>query len=634
MCGIAGIFRSRSRRPVESRELASMTSILAHRGPDGSGSFTDGNFGFCHRRLSVIDTSSRASQPMSTQDGKLHIVFNGEIYNYLEIGEELARQGVRLRTNSDTEVLLEAFRHYGPACLEKLNGMFAFAIWDSRDRSLFLARDHVGIKPLYVATHAEGLTFASEIKAILLDRSVKRVPNPRALDAYLRFGYVPGAETMFDGVTRLLPGHFMLVSQDSVSVRRYWDVTYSEPDNRKEADYIEEADSLMRDAVRLQLRSDVPLGVFLSGGLDSSAIVALTHSLGVRNLNTYSIGWKHGEEFDESIYARQVSRQFATNHHEHWMSADDFRESMERFTWLMDEPVTEAAAISLYRIAEVARNDVTVVLSGEGSDEVFGGYPIYLFMQMVERYKRVPEKIRRHALDPLLSAIDRRLGKYTKLSHQSLEESYMGVSFYDRETAYSLVTDDARATLARHPVANLTEPYYATTRSQDVQRRMQYLDLKTWLVDDLLIKADRMTMGASLELRVPFLDYRLLEFSARLPPGMRIKRGQPKYLMKKVAERYLPKDIIYRKKRGFPTPLCSLFRGELREYAHDILTSRRFRERGVFDDEAVIEMLNRHVQGRADHHRNLWQILVLENWYRVFVDSADLESRQPLGATA
>jgi asparagine synthase (glutamine-hydrolysing) len=624
MCGIAGIFRNRSRRPVESRELVRMTDLLAHRGPDGAGAFTDGHFGFGHRRLSIIDPTARAAQPMSTEDGTMHISFNGEIYNYVELRRELSDQGVMFRTSSDTEVLLELFRALGPSCLRKLNGMFAFAIWNSRDGSLFLARDHVGIKPLYYSNHAEGLTFASEIKAVLSDSCVTRAPNPKVLDAYLRFGYVPGDQTMFEGIKRLLPGHYMHIVNGSISVRCYWDIVYEDPGHFRESARIDEAESLMQDAVRLQLRSDVPLGVFLSGGVDSSAIVALTHSQGVRNLNTYSIGWDHGEAFNESKYARQVSDRFSTTHHEYWMTATDFQESLESFTWLMDEPVTEAAAVSLYKIAQVARKDVTVVLSGEGADEVFGGYPIYLFMQVVELYKRLPATVRKTVTNPLLSVLGPTPRKYAALSELPLSDAYMGVSFYDREATYALVTGDALSEIQKYPVAALVAPFYSPTAAMGAQRRMQYLDLKTWLVDDLLIKADRMTMGASVELRVPFLDYRLLEFSARLPPRLRIKHGQPKYLMKKAAERYLPKDIIYRKKRGFPTPLADLFRNGMRSYVTDTLGSRSFRERGLFRSDCVDSLLARHVSGDEDNHRSLWHLLVLENWYTTFIDPETL----------
>lgn len=632
MCGLAGILRYRSRRPIGSPEIEQMTQILAHRGPDGSGVFLDRHFGMGHRRLSIIDTSSRAAQPMETEDGSLTIAFNGEIYNYIELREALIARGVTFRTSSDTEVLLELFRAEGPECLAKLNGMFAIAIWDKRKSSLFLARDHIGIKPLYIAHHAEGLTFGSEIKALLLDPNVARRPNTNVLDAYLRFGYVPGEQTMFDGVTRLLPGHYMLIENETPTVRRYWDVTYQEPGTRSEADLIDEAEQLCLDAVRLQLRSDVPLGVFLSGGLDSSAIVALTHAHGVRNINTYSVNWDHGRDFDESQYARQVSKQFGTQHHEHWMTAADFQDSLQSFTWLMDEPVTEAAAISLLKIAKLARNDVTVVLSGEGSDEVFGGYPIYLFFQLLETYKKLPARVRSSLTDPLLSMLGNIPRKYVGLSKRNLRDAYMGVSFYDSAATYSMVTDDARANIKASPVSELTAPYFSATEGQHLQRRMQYLDMKTWLVDDLLIKADRMTMGASVELRVPFLDYRLVEFSARLPWKLRVRNFQPKYLMKKTMQRYLPREIIYRKKRGFPMPLVNLFRNEMYGLLSDTLTSRQFRERGIFDVGAVNSLLDAHRAGAADNHKSLWQILVLENWYRTFIDPVALRPNMDEGA--
>lgn len=625
MCGVAGILRYHSQRSVEPEEIERMNQIMAHRGPDGSGVFTDRNFGLGHRRLSIIDTTSRSAQPMTTKDGALVIAFNGEIYNYVELRETLVARGVQFRTTSDTEVLLELFRLEGPACLTKLNGMFAIAIWDKRNSSLFLARDHVGIKPLYIARHKEGLTFGSEIKALLLDPAVARRPNTRVLDAYLRFGYVPGEQTMFDEITRLLPGHYMLIENGSISVKRYWDISYQESVKTNESDLIDEAEQLCLDAVRLQLRSDVPLGVFLSGGLDSSAIVALTHALGVRDINTYSVNWDHGPKFDESQYARQVSKQFGTQHHEYWMTPADFQDSLQSFTWLMDEPVTEAAAISLLKIAKLAHNDVTVVLSGEGSDEVFGGYPIYLFFQLLEQYKKLPVRLRRSLTDPLLSMLGNIPRKYVGLSRRDLREAYMGVSFYDSDATYAMVTDDTRAHIKASPVSALTDPYFSSTEGQHLQRRMQYLDMKTWLVDDLLIKADRMTMGASLELRVPFLDHRLVEFSARLPWQLRTKKFQPKYLMKKAMQRYLPNDIVYRKKRGFPMPLVNLFRNEMHELLSDTLTSRRFRERGIYDVASVTSLLEAHRTGSADNHKSLWQILVLENWYKTFIDPSEFQ---------
>ena len=631
MCGIAGIFRFQSDRPVNERELSQMTDLIAHRGPDSSGVFVDGCFGFAHRRLSIIDVSARASQPMSSADGHLHISFNGEIYNYVELAEELKAKGVVLRTRSDTEVLLEMFRAYGPNCLKRLNGMFAFAIWDSRRRSLFLARDHVGIKPLYLAQHDEGLIFSSEIKAILVDQSTKREANRETLDAYLRFGYVPGNQTMFAGIERLPPGHFLTIENGQLTKKCYWDVQYAEPDAMTESEYVERADYLMRDAVKLQLRSDVPLGVFLSGGVDSSAIVALTQSHGERDLNTYSIGWDYGKDFDESKYARQIAEQFGTRHHELWMTAEKFREGLDVYSWLMDEPVTEAAAVSLYKISELARKDVTVVLSGEGSDEVFGGYPIYLFMQLVDHYRRLPAPARQYLLNPVLSLMGEKARKYINISNLPLESTYMGVSFYDRDSTHGLLSPDARQIVESYPVSNIVESYFDKTIGEHTQRRMQYLDLKTWLVDDLLIKADRMTMGASQELRVPFLDYRLLEFAAKLPPALRTKKMQPKYLMKKAVEKYLPKDVIYRSKRGFPTPLAQLFRNELRGDLEDSLRSQGFRERGLFDNHKVDNLLAEHAGYKADHHRTLWQLLVLEKWYATFIDTIDLQAARPGG---
>jgi asparagine synthase (glutamine-hydrolysing) len=620
MCGIAGIYRYQTGKEVQPAEVLAMAQLMAYRGPDAQGEYCRGPVGLAHRRLSIIDTSSRSSQPMVSTHGTLTIVFNGEIYNYLELREELVRQGHQFRTQSDTEVILELYREHGAGCLDHLNGMFAFAIWDADREVLFLARDRVGIKPLYYHFDADGIVFASEIKAILAVSSRRPEVDPAALDSYMTLGYVPTDRTMFRGITKLTPGSYLEIDRGQVLHRVYWDIDLGELPDHGETYYVERTRELFRDAVRLQLRSDVPLGVFLSGGLDSSAVVAMMAELGVGKINTFSVAWGLGGGFDETPYAREIARKFDTNHFEYYIDAKDFLGFLESYIWHMDEPVTEAAGISLYYIAKLAKEQVTVVLSGEGSDEVFGGYPIYRYMELLDRYRGLPAPLRRGCLNPLLGLLGEKFRKYVRLSELPLEERYLGVSFYDNALKESLYSSATARAAQEHSVFAQLAPYYQRSAGLDPQRRMQYLDIKTWLVDDLLIKADRMSMAPSLELRVPFLDHRLVELGAAIPAKYRLKNGTCKHIIKKAMEPYLPHDIIHRRKMGFPTPLALLFKGDLKPYARELLSSRRFLERGYFDPDAVKKLWHDHENGTRDVHRVLWQLIVLENWHRKFID--------------
>jgi len=381
MCGIAGIYNFKSGKPVSASLIDSMCQPVHHRGPDGSGVFTKGSIGLGHRRLSIIDVDERSNQPMTSSSSQSVICYNGEVYNYRELRPSLESSGLSFRTQSDTEVLLNLYERDGPQCLEKLNGMFSFAIWSEKQQSLFLARDRLGIKPLYYCITSDGIIFASEIKSILAAMPHRPKLSESAIDAFMSFGYVPGENTSFDGIKKLLPGHYLVIRDGTLNCRQYWDIEIDRSEDLGFDHYREKTIELLEDSVRLRLRSDVPLGVFLSGGVDSSAVVAMMKHLKIDPIKTFSVRWDHGSSFDETKYARQVSEMFATEHREYTMSENDFVSFLPRFQWLMDEPVTEAAAVSLYYIASKATEDVTVVLSGEGADEVFGGYPIYRYMR-------------------------------------------------------------------------------------------------------------------------------------------------------------------------------------------------------------------------------------------------------------
>ncbi len=635
MCGIAGVYRFRSGRPAEAAEIRAMCDAVAYRGPDGQGLETDADFGMGHRRLSIIDVDQRSLQPMQSDDEQWMISYNGEVYNYLELKRELAAAGCRFHTTSDTEVVLAAFRRWGPTALQRFNGMYAFAVWHRATRTLTLVRDRLGVKPLYYAHTPDGIAFASEIKSLLRLPEVAAAANYRLLDGYMGVGYCPGEETFFDGICRLPPGQFLEVRGGSVLKRTYWDLEFTSEPDAGEAAYVNETQSLLTDAVRLQLRSDVPLGVFLSGGVDSSAVVAAMRRQGVSQIKTFAVNWDFGAEYDEGHYAREVAATFKTEHHECRVTPESFRSAIPRYVWHMDEPVQEAAGIALHAVAEMAKQEVDVALSGEGSDEVFGGYPVYRYMSWLERYRNVPQPIR-CGLDALLARCGPKWRKLVTLSQLALERRYLGVALCEMSEVRELYSDRLRSETDGAGVEKLVESYYETTAGSNIQRRMQYLDVKSWLVDDLLIKADRMSMAASIELRVPFLDHRFLEFAGRLPVKYRLRSGEDKYLLKKAVEPYLPRHIVYRRKLGFPTPLAELFRGALKDYVRGVLLSERCCDRRLFEPDRISHLLEKHEHAEADHHKTIWRLLVLEVWHRLFVDGDTVEqlaySEQELAA--
>jgi asparagine synthase (glutamine-hydrolysing) len=619
MCGIAGVYNFKTDRAVSEVSLRDMISVINYRGPDGDGVFTSKSIGLGHKRLTIIDTSERSNQPMTSQHGSQTISYNGEVYNYVELSTYLQDAGVQLRTKSDTEVLLELLRLDGKKALQKLNGMFAFAYWDESEQELMLVRDRIGIKPLYYRETDEGIIFASEIKSILALGYPSNIVNQQLIDSYMSLGYCTGDNTLFEGIKKVPPGHYLTVKNNQIELHQYWDMVFDKSIDLGEEYYIKTAHDLFEDSVKLQLRSDVPLGVFLSGGIDSSAVVAMMSKLGVKDIKTFSVAWDYGSEFDETLYARKVAKQFNTDHTEYFMTSQEFKDFLPEYIRHMDEPVTEAAAISLYYLAMKTKEQVTVVLSGEGSDEVFGGYGIYRSMQLVENYKKLPSIIHK-IVNPLIRSLGKKFSKFVDLSRIPLDKSYAGVSFYDTKQKQNLYSKSFKIEAAQDDVFKTLAPYYGNTLGQDVQSKMQYVDIKTWLVDDLLIKADRMSMAASLELRVPFLDHRFLEFAATMPSKYRNFKNQSKYIIKKAMEPYLDDEILYRKKQGFPTPLAIMFQGDLKEFVSDIIDSDLAHSRLYFNPQEVKRLLTEHIKGVQDHHKILWQLLVLELWFREFID--------------
>ena len=632
MCGIAGIYNFKSQTSVLETDIEKMTSVIHYRGPDGDGIYCNGPIGLGHKRLTIIDTSERSNQPMTSQNGTSTLCYNGEIYNYVELAQDLSKNGIKFKTQSDTEVLLELLRQQGHNALEQLNGMFGFAYWDNDQQTLLLARDRVGIKPLFYKETNQGIIFASEIKSLLtLDRY--NSVNQSLIDSYMSVGYTPGNETLFEGIHKVPPGHYLTVKDNAIKLTQYWDISYNKGLDKGEQHYISETQALVEDAIKLQLRSDVPLGVFLSGGVDSSAVVAIMSKLGVKDIKTFSVAWDYGHDFDETQYARKVSKQFNTDHTEYFMTAQEFKQFLPEYIRHMDEPVTEAAAISLYYLALKTKEKVTVVLSGEGADEVYGGYSIYKNMQIVDNYKRLPAILRK-LLNPILKKINGSIKKYIELSEVNLEHSYAGVSFYDEEKKNTIYSDSFKEKAINSGIFKVLAPYYSENKDQDTQSKMQYLDMKTWLVDDLLVKADRMSMAASLELRVPFLDHRFLELASKMPSKYRNKGFESKYILKKAMEPYLDKEILYRKKQGFPTPLAIMFQGELNEYVREIIDCEHAHSRNYFKPCAIKRLLTEHTNGKHDHHKILWQLLVLELWHREFIDSNTINNTSEINTSA
>lgn len=622
MCGIAGIFYPATPKPVDPARIAAMANAQAHRGPDGSGVWTAPGVGLGHRRLAIIDLGGGA-QPMASADGALTVTFNGEIYNFQAVRADLEAKGARFLTNSDTEVLLHGWAAWGPAMLERLNGMFAFALHDSRTQSLFLARDRLGVKPLhYVELSDGGIAFASELKGLLAHPLLRRTPDIRAVEDYLALGYVPDDICLVAGVKKLAAGHSLLLTRGKPvpAPQQWWDLDFSKRASGSAAALGEQLVDLMRDGVRSRMLADVPLGAFLSGGVDSSAVVALMAEASKRAVKTCTIGFDAADH-DERRYANQIAALFATEHRERIVAADDFA-LIGTLVAAFDEPFADASALATYRVCELAREQVTVALSGDGADEAFAGYRRYRFQAAEERVRAlVPASFRSTlfgrlgALYPKADWAPRPLRAKTTL----LGLADDGATAYARSVGVTppglrarLFTDAARQSLGGHLAE---DRYVATMRgapAREALDRAQYADFKHWLPGDILTKVDRTSMAVSLEAREPLLDYKLIEFAATLPVSMRIRAGEGKWIMKKALERYLPRYILYRQKMGFVTPISAWFRGALADEAAALASSRVLAGTGWFEMPVIARIATEHRSGRAEHGRTLWQLVMLE----------------------
>lgn len=634
MCGICGVFCSDRTQHANREALAAMNRQIVHRGPDDDGFFVEDNIGLAMRRLSIIDVQA-GHQPLSNELGSIWIVFNGEIYNHQDLRKDLEMRGHRYRTHSDTESIVHLYEEYGTKCVEHLRGMFAFAIWDRPRKTLFIARDRLGIKPLYYRYDGRTLLFGSEIKTILAYPGVHPEFDSSTLAEYLAFGYLSGEQTMYAGIRKLMPGHTLSVDESGeLQICQYWDLTINADDgSRPAASYVSQYREQLEQCVASHLMSDVPLGVFLSGGLDSSAIAALTTKIRKEPIETFSVGY--GEEaFSELPYARSVAEHLRSKHHEVHLSRDEFFQTLPRLIWHEDEPVVWPSSVSLYFVARLARERVTVVLTGEGSDETLGGYTRYAWTLLNTRMDRVyrtmtPGSLRRMLRERLVGS---RLSGALK---RKLEHTFLGrdgaswPSFYF-DNFYSAFSDAEQERLLTPEAAAAANDAYAASMyhweksSGDLLHRLLYTDIKTYLVE-LLMKQDQMSMAASVESRVPFLDHGLVEFTARIPSKHSIDGMAGKSILKAAVKDLLPSSIVYRKKMGFPTPWAYWLEGTTMDHIQEQLTEPRTLERGLFRPEAINRIIAEHRAGHRDHGNRIWRLLNLELWFRVCLEQASLD---------
>lgn len=622
MCGIAGIFHLETAKPVDPDRVKRMTDAIAHRGPDGAGVWTAPGVGLGHRRLSIIDLEGGA-QPMQSDDSALTLTFDGEIYNFRELRQELETAGFAFHTQSDSEVILHGWRRWGVGCVSHFQGMFAFAIHDARTKQLFIARDRVGVKPLFYAPIADGsVLFGSELKALTAHPALRRDLDMSAVDDYMAFGYVPDHTCILRGVKKLPAGHYLLLQQGRPipPPTQYWDIDFTRRVRGSQAELSEELLRLLRQSIASHLVADVPLGAFLSGGVDSSALVALMAEILRQPVKTCSIGFDVAA-LDESTDAEQIARRFATDHRSRKVTTEDFG-LIDTLAHHFDEPFADASALPTYRVCELARAQVKVALSGDGADEALAGHRRHVFHHKEEQIRGLlPQSLRGRLLGGLGKVYPKAdwapkplRAKSTLLSlGRTGPAGYTdAVSITGHATRHGLYSARMRSAVGGYRAEAKMERLMANAPAQSGLDQAQYADIKMWLPGDVLTKVDRMSMAVGLEAREPFLDHRLLEFAASLPEKMRIRSGQGKWLLKKTMEPYVPRDILYRPKMGFVTPIDVWFRGSLAEQARALSTSFIFSQMDLFDSRAVASMAEDHIAGRANHGRLLWQLVMLE----------------------
>lgn len=631
MCGITGFVGNYI--PDKMSTLQLMTDVIAHRGPDDDGFYLDDHAALGFRRLAIIDLVT-GHQPMSNEDGSVWIVFNGEIYNFHEIKPLLEQKGHVFRTNSDTEVIIHAYEEWGVHCLERLNGMFGFAIWNKKNRTLFMARDRLGVKPLYYTFVNNTFVFGSEIKSILKFPGVKTEVDHAALDSYMSFLWTPEPRTLFNNIFKLNSGHYLLLENGQISIHEYWDVLFHKKENHTEEYWIDKTNELLTRSVERRLISDVPLGAFLSGGVDSTTIIALMNKLRSDRVRTYTIGFskndiQHDVVQSDLEFARFAAKNLNVDYNEIILSPNVI-DLLPKLVWHMDEPVADPAAITTYLICKASRESLTVLLSGVGGDEIFGGYPRFTAMKMADLYNRFPAALRQNIIEKMAQRLHasrapafRNIKKFIKSASLPMRDRYLGYRTYfteeEKKSLYSADLQQKLSSLQSNPHKEHLE-FFNAVSGEDALSQMLYVDLKTFLPSLNLMYTDKMSMAASVEVREPFLDYEIVECFAQMPSDLKLKRFTRKYILKKAAERIIPKEIVWRKKAGFGAPIRSWITGDLKEMVHDLLSETRIRQRGYFNYKYCRKILDDEYSGKEYNSNHIWQLLTLELWHQQFID--------------
>ncbi len=622
MCGICGIFNIKG-NAIDRDIVVGMNSTLAHRGPDDEGYHVKGPIGMGHRRLSIIDLHS-GHQPIYSEDRRTVIVFNGEIYNYKPIRDELIQKGHQFKTKTDTEVILHGYEEWGEACVDRLRGMFAFAVWNDRDQTLFLARDRLGIKPLYYAFDGSNFIFASELKAILASKLVTRDLDFQAVSDFISLGYVPAPKSIFKQIRKLPSAHHCTQTLSRRKIKRYWDLEFAPDPELSEQQWCESILEKLEESVKIRLMSDVPLGAFLSGGVDSSMVVALMAKTSRLPVITNTIGFSL-QAYNEVDYARETARLFHTDQNEHIVTPD-ILETVDKLSWYYDEPFADSSSIPTYFVSKMARERVTVALSGDGGDENFAGYRRYFFDQFENRIRGViPGPLRQTVVRQLADIYPKadRLPQFlraktllTNLSKDPVEGYFNSMSQVLPAIKSRLFTRELADTLGGYDASSVFRTHYDQCQSDDPLSKIQYIDFNTYLPEDILTKVDRASMANSLEVRVPILDHEFVEQVAKIPSGLKIKGRTSKYILKEAAKHLLPKQILNRKKMGFCLPVGEWLTTELKPLVNETILSKPFMERGFFNQDMVTQMWDQHVKGERNNFQPLWTLLSFELWAR------------------
>jgi asparagine synthase (glutamine-hydrolysing) len=623
MCGICGIFNVGSGEPVSSSLLKNMADTLVHRGPDDEGFFFDGPVGLAHRRLSIIDVEG-GHQPLCNEDQSIWVAFNGEIYNFQELRDFLEKKGHVFKTRSDTEVIVHLYEEQGEACFQSLRGMFALAIWDRPKRAVILARDRVGKKPLFYSFDGAQLAFGSEMKALLAIPGIKREIDLEALSDYFSLLYVPAPKSIFRSIRKVRAGHYVVVSPNGLREREYWDIDFSHPEEQSEAQWCAQIVQVLREAVQLRLISEVPLGAFLSGGIDSSSVVALMSQITGGGVVTATIGFRE-KEFDEIEYAREVAQRYHTKHFEEMVNPDAVSIT-EKLAWYFDEPFADSSAIPTYYVSKLAREHVTVALSGDGGDEFFCGYRRYMFDHREEQIRGfLPASMRTLFFGTLASLypkadwaprVFRGKATFQNLARPHIDGYFRSVSAVSPEIKQTLLDPDIWKELGGYDTADVFRTYYDKASGANPMARIQYVDVKTYLTDDILVKVDRASMANSLEVRAPMLDSQFMELAAKIPTSLKLNGMSGKNILKKAFSPLLSDNILYRKKMGFGVPIAQWFRNDLKEMAHDIIFSNQNGD--WLECRTVGKVWDQHQSGLRDRSTELWAIFMLNLWRRQF----------------